>query len=126
MRKLKDRLAQLEAEHARTGMLVEHYRQVIDDLESLGEEELGSSPSSSIGDAMEQILRKDGSPKHYRNIYELLKASGTRVNGADPIKNTGAHLSADERFESLGAGMWGLAEWRKNSPDWDQSDDLPF
>ena len=68
--------------------MVEHYRLVIADLESIGEEDMSYSPVSNMRDEMEKILIKAGGPLHYRDIYERLIASGIRVNGEDPIRNT--------------------------------------
>ena len=49
---------------------------------------------------------------HFRNdIYTELERHGINVAGSDPMRNMGAYLSADERFESLGKGMWGLTKW---------------
>lgn len=111
LRELKGRLTQLRKEHERIGALVEHYTFVIDDLESLaGQEELPQT-TSNMRDVMEQILRNSGEPLHYRAIYDRLAKMGIQVRGEDPVRNTGAHLSSDERFRSLGDGMWALADW---------------
>ena len=115
MRKLKERLTQLEHESLRIDALVEHYRLVITDLEAIEGDDPNYSPSNNMRDTMEHILKVEGKPLHYRFIYGKLIDLGIRVNGEDPVRNTGAHLSSDDRFESLGSGTWGLTEWRNNS-----------
>lgn len=111
MKKMRERLAQLESEYTRIGALVEHYRLVIADLEVIEDDDTAYSHSSNMRDSMEQILRSEARPLHYREIYNRLVASGVRVNGEDPVRNTGAHLSSDDRFQSLGSGMWGMTGW---------------
>ncbi len=67
--------------------------------------------SEVLRNAIESILDRAGQPLHYRDIYGRLVENGIRVRGEDPLKNTGAHLSSDERFRGHGNGLWGLSKW---------------
>lgn len=111
MKMMKERYSELEEEFKRVRDLMHHYRGVIADLEAREIKDQGYSPSAGMHDAMERVIIAAGGPVHYKAIYDALVAMGVRVKGEDPIKNTGAHLSSDARFESRGEGMWGLTEW---------------
>lgn len=90
---------------------VDVYTEVIADQELHGVK-TESVTSDVLHDEMDGILKAQGSPLHRKIIYERLIAAGIEVAGADPVANTGAHLSSDDRFVSFGDGKWGLAEWR--------------
>lgn len=96
-----------------------HYDEVVRSIESaiaFAEEHNVESASSStpvkqMRNKMWEILKDEGRPLHYKEIYRRLKATGTEVGGKDPVRNVGAHLSSDDRFVSLGSGKWGLVSW---------------
>ena len=67
-----------------------------------------------MDDEMERIFESEGRPLHFKDIYQMLRERGVRVAGEDPVKNTGAHLSLDDRFLSSGSGIWELAKWDKD------------
>lgn len=56
------------------------------------------------------VLKKDGKPKHFRDITELINAAnfGTRKAHVQTVHN---ELIKDERFVLVGRGIYGLAEW---------------
>jgi DNA-directed RNA polymerase delta subunit len=78
-----------------------------------------SPPAKSMRNEMVRVLEEAGEPLHYKEIHRRLVARGFRVPGERPENNVGAHISKDERFESLGKGMWGLKSW--NRPDLNES-----
>lgn len=59
-----------------------------------------------------EILKEYPSGLHYRKIYEELENRVYKMKGKEPAYNLLAHMSNDkeERFESLGKGMWRLRE----------------
>lgn len=71
--------------------------------------------SKTIRNTMVEILKGTGQPMHYGDIHKALEERGVKVPGQDPRKNVGAHLSNDERFESLGSGRWQLRSWGKSA-----------
>ena len=76
-----------------------------------GEREDIVSPGKSLRNAMYDMLAETGAPLHYRELYRRLKDAGVPIGGSDPLRNLGAHLSNDDRFERRGNGKWGLAAW---------------
>ena len=81
---------------------------------------VGSEGSSAnLRDAIHEILSEDR-PLHRRDIHDRLVERGVRIAGRDPVNNVDAHLSLDERFESLGDGQWTLAE--SVDPDEEEND----
>ena len=87
-------------------------------------------PSEELRDTIAQILDEAQTQLHYRVIYQKLLDIGIHVPGEDPVKNTGAHLSGDPRFVSMGQGEWTLAKWKTSlhelAPATDENEDLPF
>ena len=72
-------------------------------------EAVPSSSSESLRDVIHEIL-SDEHPLHRREVHARLAERGVRVAGQDPVNNVGAHLSLDDRFMSLGGGLWDLVE----------------
>lgn len=97
--------------------LVEHYEAVISHQEKdLGDSPAEYVPADVLRNQMERILDSSGNPLHYREIHTRLLADGFKVRGDDPVKNVGAHLSADRRFAATGQGKWGLTKWKTKTP----------
>lgn len=69
----------------------------------------------SIRDRAYRALKDYGNQIHYVNLMEILKRNGTEIGGKDPKANFTAHLSGDNRFKSLGGGIWTLSEWMTDS-----------
>jgi hypothetical protein len=108
---LRARLTRLEAERERMNQDIAAYHRVLADAER---EEAASefvSPAKSAVNQMWRILEEVGRPLHYRDIYQQLQDRGIQVQGLDPLKNVGAHMSADPRFVSDGKGFWRLTSW---------------
>ena len=135
IRELMRRLDELEAEFApvkaRYDDLTEritYYRGAINDFAEYGNFEGGQQlTTKDLRDQMVKVLEDAGIPLHYKFIYERLNQAGIKVPGEDPVRNTGAHLSGDDRFESLRQGIWGLSAWNHNkAPASRDADDLPF
>jgi hypothetical protein len=103
-------LAEADAAANRVRAQVDGYRIVIADFESRGAPP-GFVAAEVLRDEMERILEAEGQPMHRKDIYEKVVASGIRVAGDDPLSNAGAHMSADDRFRSIGNGLWGLSKW---------------
>ena len=101
------------AEHtARLAKAVEHLEGVIEHLgANASEPEMLSQPAKTVRNAMLDIFREHGAPLHYKDLHRLLLERNVEVNGKDPARTVGAHLSNDQRFKSLGAGFWGLDSW---------------
>lgn len=110
IKKLQETLDRLRVERAVIDEQIAHFEGVLAYYEGNPEQvETRAVPPKSLRNAMWEILKEEGSPLHFKEIYERLKARGIQVAGKEPDRNVGAHLSADERFKSLGQGMWGLA-----------------
>ena len=73
-----------------------------------------SANSRVLREALYQRLLSVGRPMNRRVLYEHLVNSGIPVNGDNPLNNVGAHMSNDDRFVSMGDGMWGLREWQRH------------
>lgn len=67
-------------------------------------------PAKEIRNVVASILREHGGPMHYGELHDLLVERGVEVKGKDPRRNLAAHLSNDDRFRSLGSGMWDLRQ----------------
>ncbi len=79
-------------------------------------EEDGLASPSSVKDTIYEILR-DESPLHRKDIYERLLQRGVHIGGKMPVNTVGSHLSNDDRFESLGNGVWDIAGVSRNGFD---------
>jgi hypothetical protein len=112
VRKLQETLDQLEAQIAELQKQRDGFREVLayygDHPDAL---ETRTAPAKEVRNAMWEILKHEGKPLHFKDIYDRLIEHGVRVAGKEPARNVGAHLSADERFRSLGQGRWGLQSW---------------
>ncbi len=102
----RERLAQAEREVNALTIAIEIMRNVEESAEE-------AAPPKALRNEMVEILRDEGKSLHYSEIFDRLTARGIAVSGKDPKRNVGAHLSNDDRFESLGNGEWGLASWRQ-------------
>ncbi len=56
------------------------------------------------------VLKKDGSPKHFREITQMINAAGFCARKSNP-QTVHNELIKDKRFVLVGRGMYGLAEW---------------
>ena len=125
------RLAEVEAERNNIANMAAHYRGVLEDYPQWeGSTPIRRLPSEELRDTIAQILDEAQTQLHYRVIYQKLLDIGIHVPGGDPVKNTGAHLSGDPRFVSMGQGEWTLAKWKTSlhelAPATDENKDLPF
>ena len=77
----------------------------------LMETEQPSSSPQIIKDNVYNRLTHVGRPVHRKDLFEYLQQLGIKVNGQNPVGNMTAHMSQDDRFESVGDGRWGLLEW---------------
>ena len=73
---------------------------------------LGST--RKLVDVMYRKMSEEGKPLHRTELFEFLQSEGIQVGGVRPINNMTAHMSLDDRFESVGDGRWGLVEWRQD------------
>jgi hypothetical protein len=116
---LTARLEAVETQIAELTAQADAYRRVIADLARADAERRASGARAgserTLASLMESILLEHGRPLHYREIHRRLTALGVAVPGQDPVKNVGAHLSGDARFERVERGIWGLAAWRTDS-----------
>jgi DNA-directed RNA polymerase delta subunit len=117
VKKLQETLDSLRSERDRLDQQIEQFEGVLAFYDQ-NPERLDVRPGSSkeLRNTMWDILREEGRALHFRDIYERLAERGARVAGKEPHRNVGAHLSADERFISLGSGIWGLASWPPQPP----------
>ena len=129
---LEEQLAEVQAERDVLATKVENYRGVLADYSQWEGATVGRRVrSEDLHDIMIKILEEARVPLHYKTIYQKLLNDGIHVAGEDPVKNTGAHLSSDAQFVSVGQGEWALAKWGskagvENSAPADEIDDLPF
>jgi len=56
------------------------------------------------------VLKKSGSPKHFREIAQMINAVGFSDRRANP-QTVHNELIKDRRFVLVGRGIYGLAEW---------------
>jgi hypothetical protein len=56
------------------------------------------------------VLQKSGSPKHFREIAQMINSAGFSPRKANP-QTVHNELIKDARFVLVGRGMYGLAEW---------------
>ena len=68
----------------------------------------------SVKDEIYDILLSGNGPIHRSVIYDRLVERGLRIGGLGPIRS---HLSNDERFTSMGKGMWKLANPSQKQPN---------
>lgn len=93
------------------------FDEVIQHMEEAYEKaESESLPAKYMRNEIVEILQEEGKPLKNSEIYKRLIARGIPVNGEDPIKNVGSHLSLDQRFERFSLGVWGLKSWRGKPP----------
>lgn len=116
---IRNAVKTLEADRDRIDLQLEHLRGALAYFESHAtSKDSGSEPppAKAMRNEMVRILSDEGTPLHYKEIYRRLLARGTHVRGDRPENNVGAHLSTDERFQTLGKGMWGLKSWEHAKP----------
>ncbi len=75
-----------------------------------------SLPAKYMRNEIVEILKEEGKPLPTSEIFRNLLERGIPINGENPMKNVGSHLSLDERFERYSAGIWGLKSWRGKPP----------
>jgi hypothetical protein len=56
------------------------------------------------------VLKKNGSPKHFREIAQMINAAGFSDREVNP-QTVHNELIKDKRFVLVGRGIYGLAEW---------------
>ena len=85
-----------------------------------------SGDGGGLHDAIFAVLSAER-PLHRRDIYERVLEMGVTVRGENPVNNVSAHMSLDPRFQSLGGGLWDLAQppatETDNHPNDPQDDD---
>lgn len=57
------------------------------------------------------VLKRDGKPKHFRQITQLINASGFGDNRKANVQTVHNELIKDKRFVLVGRGLYGLTEW---------------
>lgn len=57
------------------------------------------------------VLKRDGKPKHFREIAQLINASGFGDGRRANVQTVHNELIKDKRFVLVGRGLYGLAEW---------------
>lgn len=140
IQEVEDRKRRIDADHRALVATLRYFER-----QEQGQQELQPSPQyesdgnssasqspNELRDAMYDILSTEG-PLHRSFIHQRLREKGVRIPGRDPISNISAHLSNDDRFRSVGRGMWGLVnpsednmeiETRENNHD--DTLDLPW
>lgn len=106
---IKEALETLGVQKADIDERVSGLQAALRHFESLPLEVSVGQRSADITNAIFEILEQDH-PLHRGVIHARLQLRGIQVAGQDPVNNTGAHMSGDDRFKSLGKGMWDLAE----------------
>lgn len=56
------------------------------------------------------VLRRDGKPRHFREITQLINTSGFNGHKAN-VQTVHNELIKDKRFVLVGRGLYGLADW---------------
>ena len=57
------------------------------------------------------VLRRDGKPKHFREIAQLINVSGFGDGRKANVQTVHNELIKDKRFVLVGRGLYGLTEW---------------
>ena len=57
------------------------------------------------------VLKRDGKPKHFRDITQLINASGFGDGRKANVQTVHNELIKDKRFVLVGRGLYGLSEW---------------
>lgn len=57
------------------------------------------------------VLKRDGKPKHFREITQLINASGFGDNRKANVQTVHNELIKDKRFVLVGRGLYGLTDW---------------
>ncbi len=57
------------------------------------------------------VLKRDGKPKHFRDISRVINASGFSGGKKANVQTVHNELIKDKRFVLVGRGLYGLAEW---------------
>lgn len=99
------------AETERLSVMVSQLEGALAVFESDLEEEEAQLPAKTLRNAMVEILQERMRSIHYSDLPSLIEERGIEVRGKDPLRLVAAHLSNDERFKSIGNGIWGLASW---------------
>src|ERR1700722_17373996 len=113
VKNLRLELERIESELARLSAEADHFRSVIAHYEAQGETTEAVQPAKLLRNEIYAVLDTEGQSLPYREIYRRLLDKGITIHGQDPVKNVGAHMSSDDRFESVGGGYWGLAKWAR-------------
>lgn len=117
IRKNRDRLlTELEATNTQLESFQSVFQDMLETHAREKQEERDSIPAKFMRNQIVEILKDEGEPLANAEVYRRLMQREVPVNGQDPVKNVGSHLSLDDRFERYGPGLWGLASWRKNPP----------
>lgn len=112
LKKLRETVMQIEAERDKLEQQARSFREVISYYESLGDDnEIRVNEPKALANALYTLLERFGRPVHYRQLADELVKQNFPIPGKDPARNVNAHLSLDERFETNGAGLWGLRRW---------------
>ncbi len=101
----------LAAELGELDELISQLLGAIKHLSAQAGEFANQAPAKTIRNAMVEIFQEHGSAMHYGSLLPLLLRKGVEVNGKDPLRLVAAHLSNDDRFVSVGNGVWGLNSW---------------
>lgn len=70
----------------------------------------GRSTLETVGDVAAAILATSPGPLHYQDLYRLAAMRGLKLSGRKPERNFSNYLSHNLAFQSVGRGMWDLAE----------------
>ncbi len=57
------------------------------------------------------VLKRDGKPKHFREISQLINVSGFSDGRKANVQTVHNELIKDQRFVLVGRGLYGLTEW---------------
>ena len=91
-----------------------------------------SIPNGEISNVIYDMLAESGA-LHRQDIQARLSEMGARISGQNPVTVVSSHLRSDARFESVGNGLWNLAQPPTtetdnypNNPQDEEGEDVPW
>ena len=104
-------IADLQHERATLSEQRMHLQGIVNPSGKTNGARVGKADVQSTRDAVEELIRKNGAPMHYRNdIYPRLVETGHEIGGKDPANTLLSRIFNDERLRRTAPGVYALVE----------------
>ena len=108
--RIDERRAELHRQRSALATTLEFFGGSADDIpDSATSPAERSVPNGEISNVIYDMLAESGA-LHRQDIQARLSEMGARIGGQNPVTVVSSHLRSDERFESVGNGLWDLAQ----------------